>query len=574
MNYSMKTKIMSIMIFLSLSPMLLAQSSTSSYYYYRSEKRNLQISNSELMVFTNNDTFDIGSRSSLIYEVSETIPVGNFISQNGDKVGLYSTRVLVSANAYTQTVSEFKTKPGVLAVEPVIDDSIPLALHYEFYIKVKKLEDVNLLYKVAAEAKCVVLRSFANMKNWYILTTSVHSDYNSLSAANYFYETGLFEAVDPGFLFNFKPNCVLDTRYLDQWAIDNTNVDINACSAWTLTTGSRNIVLAIIDHGIERTHSEFIGTYFTRSYDAETQTSPSTTYSGSYNHGTRVAGVAISNHNASQIAGVSPDVSIMDVSMKLLFTSSIYAEAITWAVNNGADVINNSWGVLVPSYIQSLALDQALDYAITSGRGGKGCIVVCASGNNSTSTVDYPANYRPEIMAIGSLNSGSLRSSFSSYGNELDIVAPGEDILLTLPANSYGIEDGTSFAAPHVAAVASLILSRFPHYTMSQVVNLIESTAAKVGSYTYGSAAGRLNGTWNQEVGYGLLDAYAAVHAGCNPYYYHNQTVHSTHSISACDVDVKDVIVPTNAKLIIDASNQIYIKSNFEAQVGAELEFQ
>jgi hypothetical protein len=136
--------------------------------------------------------------------------------------------------------------------------------------------------------------------------------------------------------------------------------------------------------------------------------------------------------------------------------------------------------------------------------------LVFASGNQSPA-IDYPANSNPNIITVGAIASSGNRSSFSGFGNELDVVAPGSSILSTIPNQGTASWNGTSMAAPHVAGIAALILSVNPDLTVQEVNTIIESTAQKVGGYSYSNNSNRPNGIWNNEMGYGLVDAYAAV---------------------------------------------------------------
>ena len=144
------------------------------------------------------------------------------------------------------------------------------------------------------------------------------------------------------------------------------------------------------------------------------------------------------------------------------------------------------------------------------GRNNKGTVVVFATGNEN-GALRYPASKIPNILAVGSITSSGSRSSFSNYGSLLDVVAPGSNILSTLPNNQIGPLDGTSMACPHVSGLVALILSVKPCLTGQQVRDIIEQTAQKVGGYSYTTTAGRQNGKWNNQMGYGLIDAYAAV---------------------------------------------------------------
>ncbi|MBR4511798.1 MAG: S8 family peptidase [Bacteroidales bacterium] len=201
------------------------------------------------------------------------------------------------------------------------------------------------------------------------------------------------------------------------------------------------------------------------------------------------------------------------------------AQAINRAVNKNADVINCSWGISEVSAINSsLAaplLESAIYNALRNGRNGKGCVVVFSSGNIITGVDEspdilYPAYINDSILVVGAIDSNMVKASFSKYGSKLDVVAPGVSILSTHNNNGYATWDGTSMAAPHVSGIAGLILSVNPNLTEQQVRDIIESTAQKVGNYNYRPSAAHHNGDWWVEVGYGLVDAYAAVQKAMN----------------------------------------------------------
>lgn len=218
----------------------------------------------------------------------------------------------------------------------------------------------------------------------------------------------------------------------------------------------------------------------------------------------------------------------MPVSHSLRSTPNISAElasGISWAYQNGADVINNSWGDQggqLYNQLYSTILENAILNAMTLGRGNKGTLVVFASGNFGVNApiMDYPATFNDNILTVGSITNLGQRSIFSSsrasgYGTKLDIVAPGSHILSTLPNNNIDFDSGTSMASPHVAGVCALILSANPSLSGQQVRDIIEKTSQKVGRYSYTNTAGRPNGTWNDQMGYGLVDAFAAVQMAC-----------------------------------------------------------
>lgn len=187
-------------------------------------------------------------------------------------------------------------------------------------------------------------------------------------------------------------------------------------------------------------------------------------------------------------------------------TVSHFANAIRFAANNGARIINNSWSFSTSCPIPEI--NDAITYAHQ-----KGCIVVFASGNDS-SAVSQPAAGAPSaVLVVGATDSGAQRATYSNYGTSLDIVAPGSDIMTIETSDGYMVASGTSFAAPHVSGILASIWGINPDLPASRVRNIIEQTAQKIGMYGYDLISERPNGTWNQYEGYGLVDMKAAVSA-------------------------------------------------------------
>jgi Subtilisin-like serine proteases len=215
------------------------------------------------------------------------------------------------------------------------------------------------------------------------------------------------------------------------------------------------------------------------------------------------------------ISGVAPNCKIIPIRAYLgtNYPTSYLADAVDLAVLNGADIINHSWS----GGGNVTAVTAAIYNATTNGRGGKGCVFVNSAGNGDAlgigTAVAFPA-YLPTVIAVGAIDRDGARAGFSNYGNDLNLVAPGVDIWTTsISGTNYGIESGTSFAAPHVAGVAALVLSAYPQLHQVQVRQAIESTCQKINSsiYTYSTTSGHPNGTWDTQVGHGLIDAYAAI---------------------------------------------------------------
>jgi subtilisin family serine protease len=369
--------------------------------------------------------------------------------------------------------------------------------------------------------------------------------------------------------------CVNDHYFVNgqQWNLNGV-FGINYCAARSITTGNPNIIVAVFDQGIVRGHPDIVNIH-SNSYDTETLTSPSQLYyvhPTGLNHGTPVAGIiGASSNNGIGIAGVAPNCRLMDISNKLNIdplSREKRANGINWAWRNGASVINNSWS----SSVAFSVIDEAIDSALQYGRGGRGTVVVFCTGNNSNPTVNYPAYVNSDIIAVGSTTSNGQRAGSSNYGDALDIVAPGE-LIRTTDVIDYRTEMGTSFAAPHVSAVAALILSVNPNLTQKQVADIIKSTARKVGPYTYSNTPGRPNGTWNNEMGHGLLDAGAAVAKAVCLRNIHGATISNFQSYTSgnCIVDVQNTTVTPTGTLNIRATERVNIGPGFNVQQGGSL---
>ncbi|WP_317191108.1 S8 family serine peptidase [Alistipes shahii] len=236
------------------------------------------------------------------------------------------------------------------------------------------------------------------------------------------------------------------------------------------------------------------------------------------------------------------------------------------------DAVTLSWG----SSVKYQVIDDAISNALRNGRSGKGCVVVFASGNDYQSTVGYPANCNPEVIAVGAISSSGMRASFSNYGSALDVVAPGEDVITTTTNSGYSSAiSGTSFACPLVAGVAALVLSVNPDLTQKQVADIIESTAKKCGNYSYTTQSGHTNGTWNNQMGYGLVDAYAAVIKAKNTgstVYFNDKTVTTDTVISGDEISATNVTVKNNAKLTFTNAKSIIITQPFTVELTSSLE--
>lgn len=408
------------------------------------------------------------------------------------------------------------------------NNSEPVQISDIFYVKLREASDLNLLQENAKLNNVTIVHQNRFMPLWYKLKLNAGNNKSSLEICNEFYETGNFADVDPAFMFNFRNNCSNDSNFGSLWGLDNPanpNIDINICDAWPIAEGS-GVKIAVLDEGIDKTHNDLNDNISALSFDAQNGSSPSVFVSGR-NHGTHVAGtIGAEKDNNLQVAGIAPQSKIMSISHTLLISPTIseeLADGINWAWQNGADIINNSWGDQGGQFynqLHSALLEEAISDALQFGRNGLGTVMVFASGNFGVNTprMDYPANSNDLILAVGAIDQSGQRSIFapaldraSAYGAKLDVVAPGSNILSTISNQNTDSWSGTSMAAPHAAGIAALILSVNPSLTAQNVNTIIESTAQKIGGYAYSNHSNRPNGTWHVEMGYGLVDAFAAV---------------------------------------------------------------
>tara|TARA_Y100001936_G_scaffold73335_1_gene72192 strand:- start:803 stop:3226 length:2424 start_codon:yes stop_codon:yes gene_type:complete len=316
--------------------------------------------------------------------------------------------------------------------------------------------------------------------------------------------------------FNYKMNAFLvpnDSYYQDQWALNNTGqavsyngglvgtpgCDVDAERAWDVTTGNENIIIAILDTGIDLDHpdlqSGLIGGYDFVNNDSNAN-------DGNM-HGTACASIAAGrSNNGIGVAGVCWDCSLMPV--KVLsdqgygdFTDII--NGVVWASDNGAHVISMSLG---GGGYQS-GFDNAVTYAHDNGT-----IVIAASGNDNGS-ISYPAAYE-DCVSVGAMSPCNERKSPSScdgesfwgsnYGNGLDFVAPGVRIHSATLGGYTSTFNGTSSACPHAAGVAGLIYSMAPGLSPDDVRSAMQASSVDIGSNGY-----------DTQTGWGRINAFNAV---------------------------------------------------------------
>jgi len=249
---------------------------------------------------------------------------------------------------------------------------------------------------------------------------------------------------------------------------------IGAEDAWDVELGSPDIIVAIVDTGIDLDHPDLMANVDTSiDYDFVNEDSVA---QDDHGHGTHVAGiVAAEINNSKGIAGLQ-QITLMAVkacNQSGYCYDSDTAPGIVYAADNGARVINCSWG----GYSFSNTIKNAVDYAYNQG-----ALVVAAAGNDGTSTLHYPSAYK-KALGVAALRSCGSRAPWSNWGwDNVYLSAPGEDIASTWWDNRYAYASGTSMAAPHVAGVAAMYFSYNPNFTVLQVAQHMFANADDLGN--------------------------------------------------------------------------------------------
>lgn len=301
----------------------------------------------------------------------------------------------------------------------------------------------------------------------------------------------------------FTPN---DPLYSFQWHLQA----IQMPTAWDSSAG-QGVVVALIDTGIDFNAPDLAGTTRLPGYDFVNNDNDPT---DDQSHGSHVAGtIAQTTNNGVGVAGVAYSATLLPVKVLGSDGQGSYdniIKGIVYAVDQGAKVINMS----LAGRNGSQALQEAVQYAYDHG------VVVVAAAGNSGSSVEYPAAYDDYVIAVGAVRFDKTRASYSNFGPQVDLMAPGGDLdvdqngdkyadgvlqqtFKTSGTYTYLFLEGTSMASPHVAGLAALLLSRQPGASPAEIEGLMTQTAQSLGS--------------SDQMGAGLIQAADALAAITGP---------------------------------------------------------
>lgn len=267
-----------------------------------------------------------------------------------------------------------------------------------------------------------------------------------------------------------------DPGYASQWH----HPRIAAPQGWDLATGSSNVVIAILDSGIDPAHPDLAG----KLLPGYNFVSGNTDTHDVRGHGTAVAGSAAAiGNNARGVTGVAwsnPLMPLLVLDASNYATYSNIAAAIVYAADHGAKVLNIS----IAGSSSSSTLQNAVNYAWN-----KGAVVIAAAANYSTSTPYYPAACS-NVVAVGATTSSDSLASFSNYGAWVDVTAPGVSIYTTNNGGGYGAWSGTSFSSPITAGLAGLVWAANPALTNAELVDILTQSADDLGTAGFDTTFG------------------------------------------------------------------------------------
>lgn len=479
------------------------------YYYNGSEKIQLYESEKSFILF--------GESTEAIlkgFEKAELYKIKNFtILKN--KISDFSMK------------KTFEKKSGEISPAYTIEKNGNFELYPTKTVRVKLLPNKSKkdISKLIDENKIFQIK-----EEYGIIRIKVNNINDVFNTANRIYESGIAEFSLPDFYVEKEVNQVNDPLFPLQYQMNNTgqvvdgivgvnDIDSNALEAWNINLGD-NITVAIVDQGLEA--HEDIGNRLVGGH-TPLNNGNGQPIANNDTHGMNCAGVLAASDNNIGVRGVAPNVNLLSVN---IFaggeTAGDIADGITWAVNNGADIISNSWSLSnVPCGFANADIDNAIQDAVTRGRNQRGCVVVFSSGNDNTfqgGCVDYPAT-NPNVISVGAIDNRGNLYGYSRRGPELDLVAPSGLRFSVLGETTVGVRtldrmgtagnfagnyrddfDGTSAACPVVSGAAALVLSVNPNLTQQEVRNILTSTATDMGT----------NG-FDNNFGFGRVNACAAV---------------------------------------------------------------
>lgn len=324
------------------------------------------------------------------------------------------------------------------------------------------------------------------------------------------------------------------TNGTGQWSLWK----INAQAAWDISVGNSSVVVAVVDDAVQTTHPDLQNVCLP-GRDVSDQDNDPNPPDNTFDHGTHVAGIiGAQTNNGTGVASIGFGVSILPVKStnEAEFITDGY-EGLVWAIENGADVVNMSWGGSGFSQTGQNIMDIGYNQNV---------VLVAASGNDDVSDLFYPPAF-DHVITVASTSSSDAKSSFSNYGSWIDISAPGSAIRSTVPTSSYVYKSGTSMASPLVAGLCGLMLSANSLLTPDEILECLQQSADNIDAN---------NPNYIGQLGAGRINAEAAV--AC-----------ANVSALAFDASIFSIVSPIASTCETSVIPEIIIRNNGQNQINS-----
>ncbi len=511
------------------------KSDITKFYYYQGQPFQLTLKTDMLFVKLNKELSENEFRTVIAPLGNVSLNALNYIA--GDKRYFVNLSSVKNEWALIETVNRLNMNTDIQYTSPVFspdNGKTLIGVEDEVIVQFKPDVTINTINSYLSSKNLSIIKDM-NLSGGASYLVKVMQNISAIDAANDLYMSGLTNWAEPNLMFTnlfcYDPN---DTFYPQQWSLKNlgnnipggitgtVDCDMDLDSAWDITLGNANCKIAISDTGVDTLHEDLVNNMVVGSGYDFWNNDPWAWDDG--NHGTACAGiVSAQGNNNLGISGAAPNCKLIPVKWLSATGNGNYAgatSATVWSYQVGAWIISNSWGFVGGA---SSALDQAILDAVTLGRFGKGSLFVVASGNEN-GAMRFPASTNPNCLVVGGISPCNQRKSPSScdleswgasFGSNLDLVAPCVKVYTTdrtgtpgySTGNYFATFNGTSSATPNVAGVAALGFSRDSTMRWDTLRSRIDRTCEKRGAYSYTSPGPRNLGQWNNEMGYGLINA-------------------------------------------------------------------
>jgi subtilisin-like proprotein convertase family protein len=452
---------------------------------------------------------------------------------------------------------------------PADEPQAKLYLTDQITVQFKPEVSDDEIEKITTDLGLTLVKELRGVPRAYVFRVGPQAAENPIKIANRLAENDKVLASEPNVAIASRSHYMpTDTLFPDQWHLFNTGGPllstaghIDAVHAWDLTRGERSVIVAVADDSCDLNHADFQGAgKIVAPRDFAGQDFDPLPELEDDNHGTACSGVAVAEENGTGVVGVAPGCALMPIRTSGFIDDTSIEDLCDWVIDHGASVISCSWGVNARSFSLSLRMRNALHRAATVGRGGKGCVVVFAAGNENrpvkgtVTETGWPNNQpsgptqwlagfaaHEDVIAVAASSSLATKSAYSNWGREIAVCAPSNNVgphtypRVTVPVSGRGIvttdrvgpsgysstdytQDfgGTSSACPTVAGVAALILSANPNLTAQQVREILQTTADKIVDNNPDPQLSNLFGTYDagghsKWFGFGRVNAFQAV---------------------------------------------------------------